>query len=159
MRDLRWREWNFPPMQKIYRFDPRTRMLYFGAVLVLVMVAGFSILAGLGAASQPYYRGGRDGMTLVGVGLLFLLAAGAPLKGWLRGRRSQVVVTLEELIYEDDGAERRIAWGDILDLSEMSTYLEIGLRDKGGSLQIPNSFEDFPDLIEEIRARARIRSW
>lgn len=146
-------------MHKIYGFDTRTRMLYFGAVLVLVLAACFSVVAGLGTVGLPYYRSGRDGMTLIGVGMLLLLLAGAPFKGWIRGRRSRVVVTPEELIYEDDGAERRIPWGEIADLSEMATYLEIGLRDKGGSLQIPSSFENFPELIEEIRSRARIRTW
>ena len=146
-------------MRKIYGFDPRTRMMYFAAILMLTM--GGAALAILGLAGVAYSHTYRDGRTAIGVivmGGVALFAAAAPFQGWLRGGRSRVIVTQDELIYEDNGVPRAIAWSDIVDLSEQSTYLEIGLRDKQGSVTLPTSFENWAELVQEIRQHARVRN-
>lgn len=146
-------------MQKIFGFDPRTRLLYFGAIVVLALGGILLVVAGVGGifmADRVREQNSAYGVLIMGV--LMLLGAGAPFHGWRRGGRSRIIVTQDELIYEDDGVPRSIAWTDIEDLSDMSTYVTLGLRDKQGSLTLPNSFESFPELVAEIRQRARIRS-
>lgn len=153
---------------KSFDFAPGTRLLYFLAVVTLVLLGGIFILVGVASAlEQPErrsYRAQRQqtefAVVLAVAGIGLIAGAAAPFRGWKRSGRSRVVLTDDELILEEAGDERRVAWRDIAELSEVGTSLELVLRDRQGSLLIPRSYESFDELIEEIRTRARVRpSW
>ncbi|MCE7872352.1 hypothetical protein DYH09_18505 [bacterium CPR1] len=151
---------------KSFDFAPGTRLLYFLAVVTLVVVGGLLIVVGVATMMEPPISRGyraRQQHTQAGVvwavmGVALIAGAAAPFRGWRRSGRSRVVLTEEELIFEEAGGERRVRWRDIGELSEVGTSLELVLRDRQGSLFIPRSYESFDELIEEIRTRARLRS-
>lgn len=146
-------------MRKIYGFSPQTRMLYFGAVIVMVSLGLLLITLGLTADTSSYRRSRArsNGFVVCMVGLLAIVGAGAPFQGWRKGSRSRLMITEEALIYEDDGQEKTYLWTDIADVSDMGTYLHLGMKSKGGSVMIPSHFENYPEMVEEIREHARIR--
>ncbi len=150
---------------KTFDFAPGTRLLYFLAVVALVLMGGFITLVGVATMmDRPESRGYRArqqtqaGAIWAVLGIVMIGGAAAPFRGWRRSGRSRVLLTEEELIFEEAGSERRVSWRDIAELSEVGTSLELVLRDRQGSLFIPRSYENFDELIEEIRTRARVRS-
>ncbi len=149
---------------KSFDFAPGTRLLYFLAVVTLVLLGGLLVVVGVATLMErPESRGYRArqqtqaGAVWAVMGVFMVAGAAAPFRGWKRSGRSRVVLTDEELIFEEGGSERRVSWRDIADLSEVGTSLELVLRDRQGSLHIPRSYENFDELIEEIRTRARVR--
>ncbi|GMU55985.1 MAG: hypothetical protein AMXMBFR33_51310 [Candidatus Xenobia bacterium] len=150
---------------KSFDFAPGTRLLYFLAVVALVLVGGFVVVVGVATMMEPpQSRGYRSrqqtqaGAIWAVMGIVMIGGAAAPFRGWRRSGRSRVVLTDDELVFEEGGNERRVAWRDIAELSEVGTTLELVLRDRQGTLHIPRSYENFDELIEEIRTRARLRS-